>query len=131
MSTIYKQHDKKFNQVSAYVLLEGNNPRGTVAFHYPRDSAGRVTCFLHLHGMPMVKGVAGGYGYDKTGASFENAISSLYVEDLKEGEEWLADSHKENTKEIEYLKSNLSDLKGSSWNDAFNRLGSYKILRAI
>jgi hypothetical protein len=76
-ANIYDQHSKAFDRVSAYVLADHATGEqvGTVAFKYPADGAGRVYCYLHIHGLPMMRGCATGYGYDKTTAAFEAAAS--------------------------------------------------------
>lgn len=77
MKTIYEKHSTAFSNVSAYCMVD-NNQRfiGNIAFKFPKDGAGRLQCFLHFHGEKMAQGIAGGYGYDKIGASFENAVEN-------------------------------------------------------
>jgi hypothetical protein len=72
-NTIYDQHDKAFANVSAFIVMNGNERVATIAFKFPKDGAGRLSCFLHVLGLPMVKGNAGGYGYDKKSAAFRDA----------------------------------------------------------
>jgi hypothetical protein len=88
MTTIYDQHDTAFASVSAFALVHAGAQVGTLAFKYPADGAGRLWCYLHLHGSEMVRGSATGYGYDKAGAAFESAVTAL----LKAGDcpEYLA-----------------------------------------
>ena len=75
MSNIYKQHEAAFANVSAFVLTDSTGARvGTVAFKFPRDGAGRLYCYLHLIGSEMVRGFAGGGGYDKRSAAFGEAL---------------------------------------------------------
>jgi hypothetical protein len=86
MDTIYDQHDAAFLQVSAFVIARTVNTASlnhdpvieidrvaTIAFKFPKDGAGRLYCYLHVLGLPMVRGMAGGYGYDKRTAAFEDA----------------------------------------------------------
>lgn len=70
---IYDQHDKAFARVSAHVIIKDGERVATVAFKYPTDGAGRLQCFLHVLALPMVKGTASGYGYDKASAAFADA----------------------------------------------------------
>jgi hypothetical protein len=84
MTTIYQKHDKAFPLVSAGILLKDGIVIGTLAFKFPKDGAGRLTCFLHIHGFCMVAGTASGYGYDKKGAAFESACRFLDEDCLKE-----------------------------------------------
>lgn len=73
--SIYDHHRAAFSKVSAAVLMYDGEQVGNIAFKYPSDGAGRLYCYLHIHGETMVRGSAGGYGYDKKGAAFEDAIS--------------------------------------------------------
>lgn len=75
--TIYQKHDAAFPLVSAGALVINGEQKGTLAFKFPKDGAGRLTCFLHIHGYPMVAGNASGYGYDKKAAAFESACRFL------------------------------------------------------
>lgn len=76
MSDVYTKHDKAFLQVQSFAILKDGKPVGTLAYKFPKDGAGRLTCFMHFHGYPMVIGFAGGYGYDKKGAALESAASN-------------------------------------------------------
>lgn len=74
MPDIYDQHDKAFEQVSAYVISQEGKKIGTIAFKFPRDGAGRLYCYLHVLGTQMARGAASGGGYDKrTAAAFDAA----------------------------------------------------------
>lgn len=109
MKTIYKHHSAAFNRVLAAVLVYDGKQLGNIAFKYPADGAGRVYCYLHIHGDEMVRGFAGGYGYDKQGAAFESAIAQYTKQDNKNGVP------------VGFLA--LSDLGGQSWNNALSALG--------
>lgn len=74
MATIYEQHDKAFERVSAYVIAQEGKKIGTIAFKFPADGAGRLYCYLHVLGTQMARGAASGGGYDKrTAAAFDAA----------------------------------------------------------
>jgi len=77
MTTAYEKHSKAFAVVSAGALVVNGVQIGTLAFKFPKDGAGRLTCFLHIHGSPMVVGSAGGWGYDKKSAALESACKIL------------------------------------------------------
>jgi len=72
-NAIYDQHEKAFSNVSAFVVVKDGERIATVAFKFPKDGAGRLYCYLHVIGLPMVRGHAGGYGYDKKSAAFRDA----------------------------------------------------------
>ncbi len=77
MSGIYDQHQAAFSSVSAYVILKNGERVGSVAFKFPRDGAGRLSCYFHIFGGTMVKGTASGYGYDKRSAAAEDAVRKI------------------------------------------------------
>ncbi len=91
MTDIYKQHEAAFAQVQAFVILKEIAYGGpahpnkqlervaTIAFKFPRDGAGRLYCYLHVIGLPMVRGHANGYGYDKKSAAFANAANKIII----------------------------------------------------
>lgn len=74
---VYEQHSTAFRHASAYVVMHGKNLIGTVAIKYPRDGAGRLYAYVHPMGVPMVRGYAGGYGYDKQTAAVYDAMRKL------------------------------------------------------
>lgn len=80
MANIYQQHDAAFPLVSAYVIVKGGERVATVAFKFPKDGAGRMWCYLHVSGIPMVRGYASGYGYDKKSAAFESAARKVEID---------------------------------------------------
>lgn len=83
MTNIYDAHDKAFAPVSAYVILKDGEKVATIALKFPRDGAGRLYAYVHWIGLPMVRGHAGGYGYDKRSAAVANATGKL--DPLKDG----------------------------------------------
>ena len=82
MSNIYDQHRAAFSNVSAYCVLDkAGNRVASIAFKFPRDGAGRLYAYVHVFGGPMVRGFAGGYGYDKRSAAVLEAISKIKPDD--------------------------------------------------
>lgn len=77
MSDIYAQHDAAFSQVSAYVIALRGERVATIAFKLPRDGASRLYAYVHWIGVPMVRGFAGGYGYDKCSAAVRSAVNRI------------------------------------------------------
>ena len=90
---IYDQHRAAFNQVSAYVVMHGADRVATVAIKYPRDGAGRLYAYVHWLGVPMVRGFAGGGGYDKRSAACASAARKL-PESLPAGYDAAADVYR-------------------------------------
>ena len=74
---VYQKHDSAFALVSAGALVINGEQKGTVAFKFPKDGQGRLSCYLHLFGYQMTVGTAGGYGYDKKSAALESACRLL------------------------------------------------------
>lgn len=46
---IYDQHRKAFSNVSAYVVMAGEQRCATIAFKFPKDGAGRLYAYMHYH----------------------------------------------------------------------------------
>lgn len=78
---IYDQHTAAFAQVSSYAVLKDGEPVATVAFKFPRDGAGRLYAYVHWIGLEMVRGFAGGYGYDKRTAACADAVARVDTPD--------------------------------------------------
>ena len=86
MPDIYEMHTAAFKLVSAFVVIKltrkANVPPvidrvATVAFKHPKDGSGRLYCYLHIFGGPMVRGFATGGGYDKKTAAAAHAASKI------------------------------------------------------
>lgn len=77
MTDIYDQHSAAFNNVAAYVIMRGGYCCAKIAIKFPRDGAGRLYAYVHWHGATMVRGYAGGGGYDKRSAAIANAAAKL------------------------------------------------------
>lgn len=71
---IYSQFDAAFAHVAAYVVIDPTNGACVAKVAIKRGASGlRTTAFVHWLGIPMVKGVANGGGYDKDSASVASA----------------------------------------------------------
>lgn len=77
MPNIYELHDKAFARVSAFVVCRNGEKVATVAIKFPADGAGRLYAYVHWLGLEMVRGYAGGYGYDKRSAAVESALARI------------------------------------------------------
>ena len=122
MPDIYAQHRASFNQVSAYVVMHGGERVATVAIKYPRDGAGRLYAYVHWLGVPMVRGFAGGGGYDKRTAACASAARKLPAR-LPEG---YADNHGVFTA----FKAALNRDDGYSWDNNLRHQG-FDVLQAM
>lgn len=75
---IYNQHDAAFSHVAAYVVIDKRDGACVAKVAIKRSSSGlRTTAFVHWIGIPMVKGVANGGGYDKDSASVASAARRI------------------------------------------------------
>lgn len=128
MANIYDQHRAAFNRVSAFVILHQNYDEvtrvATLAVKFPADGAGRLYAYLHVHGGPMVRGFAGGYGYDKTGAAVEDAARKILLESYGSADDFPQREH------AERLKAALENIGGSDWARCVEKAG-YTVLQAV
>lgn len=123
MTNIYDQHDKAFRNVSSYVLIKDNKKIASISFKYPKDGAGRVSCYLHVIGTPMVKGVVNGYGYDKASAAIMNAVTKLYIN--------LTDKDAKKYNNVcQNLQHLLKDADSKGWDRCFYN-SPYELIQAI
>ena len=66
-------------RTSVWVLLHSGELAGRVITAWPNDGAGRVRMAVSIYGGPLKQdetlfGQAGGYGYDKESAAFQDAM---------------------------------------------------------
>lgn len=127
---IYEQHDAAFRYVNAYVIMRGRERVGTVAFKYPRDGAGRLYAYVHFLGMPMVRGYANGYGYDKRTAAVENAMSKIDPGYFGSDHDYRHDWQKEKRACIRFRNSVLKARDGIGWETAMSNAG-FQVLQAV
>ena len=64
-------------------LSATGNASLTYRLSSPRDGAGRLYAYVHWLGTEMVRGYAGGYGYDKQTAAAANAAQKIIGNELK------------------------------------------------
>lgn len=126
MTTIYEQHDKAFNNISAYVITDKTGERvATIAFKFPKDGAGRLTAYFHIIGIPMIKGTATGYGYDKRSAALDNAMEKP-ISLVDYHGDCAAMQEEINRFRAAFEKGNA----GSHWDTALREAG-YNVLQAV
>lgn len=119
---IYDHHRAAFENVSAYVVLNGARERvATIAFKFPRDGAGRLACYFHIHGVAMVRGFANGYGYDKRSAAAHSAVQMISREGLAEWPDTRAT--------IEAMQAAIQD-SGYSWDRELENAG-FTVFQAV
>ncbi len=125
MSNIYDQHDKAFNRVSAYVIARNGERVATIAFRFPADGAGRLYAYVHWIGLEMVRGMAGGYGYDKRSAACANAMRKL-LEIYSDNKE---DDTPDTRARAEFIRALARD-GGQTW-DSMLRDAGFTVWQAV
>lgn len=120
---VYDQHAASFPLVSAFVVTDKSGERvATIAFKFPKDGAGRCYAYIHLIGVPMVRGQATGYGYDKKSAACENAMEKFAKEKVY-GETGLS------AEGLAFVTA-LRDIGGSNWDKVLRDAG-FNVLQAV
>lgn len=126
MADIYEQHKAAFAHVSAYVILKDGDRVATIAFKFPRDGAGRLWAYVHWIGTEMVRGYAGGYGYDKRSAAAASAARKA-ISDHKD------DARQEETATLFDRREFFCALRedgGHSWDRELEGCG-FTVLQAV
>ena len=128
--TNWQKFDNAFKSVSAYVVMdqETMQPIAKIALKYPKNGAGRVNAYIHLIGMEVQHGFAGGYGYDKRTASIISAISKcndIWAQQLKSGHVSLS-SVQQN-----FINLLLSDKAQGGWLEVINQNNGFIVIQAV
>jgi len=92
MTDIYDLHKASFANVSAFVVMKGDDRVATIAIKFPRDGSGRLYAYLHVIGLQMVRGSATGYGYDKHSAALSSAARLVPEYTAADQEVWARQS---------------------------------------
>lgn len=121
MTDIYTQHRAAFVKVAAYVILRDGKRVATVAFKFAASGL-RTTCFFHVLGTEMTKGVANGGGYDKASASAEAAVRA--------SSKTPGTGNVPAALELLRIRSTLEKDSGHSWNRRLEDAG-YTVLQAV
>lgn len=117
---IYDQHKAAFSNVSAYVILKDGQRVATIAFKFPKDGASRLWAYVHWFGVPMVRGYAGGYGYDKRTAAC--AIAARHIPQLD-------DNHGDHVGHHAFITALEKD-GGHNWDTQLRNAG-FEVLQAV
>ena len=120
MSDIYEKHQNAFTNVSAYVIVKGGERVATVAFKFPKDGASKLWAYVHFFGVPMVRGSAGGYGYDKRSAACASASRAAPKDSFGTIE----------TAHYEPFWQSLAKDDGRGWDDNL-RLAGFTVWQAV
>lgn len=120
-TSVYDKQAKHFSQVSAYVIIDNEgNQKGTMTVKYPKDGAGKLYLYLHLHGSEMVQVSVSGCGFDKLSVAVQKAADQYVKQNLG--------NDKLNVQDLDFLQA-LCNVNHDF--NRFNKYGSYKFLQAI
>jgi hypothetical protein len=120
MTNVYDQHSAAFSKVAAFLVFKDHERVATVAIKYPARGGGRFSAYLHVIGLPMVRGRAGGDGYDKASAAVASAARLVrtrdYYHDISE--------HTKNCDTAKFWNELAPSLdSGREWTRALERVG--------
>mgnify|MGYP007027787624 CR=1 FL=1 len=105
--------------------------RATIDFSVKpvHDGAGRLYAYVHFIGAPMVRGHAGGYGYDKRTAAIEDAFKKIdpaYFAPYVGSDPW-ANTRRECAR---FVKAINGAKDGTEWHRSLTNAG-YTVLQAV
>ena len=128
--TNWQKFDNAFKSVSAYVVMDQDTmqPIAKIALKFPSDGAGRVNAYIHIIGMEVQHGYAGGYGYDKRTASIISAAShcnDIWAQQIKSGHVGLT-SVQQN-----FINLLLSDDAQGGWQEVINHNNGFIVIQAV
>ena len=124
--TNWQKFDNAFKSVSAYVVMDQDTmrPIAKIALKFPCDGDGRVNAYIHIIGMEVQHGYAGGYGYDKRTASIVDCIRKMFnTVKLKD--------QNINSKQKQFIKLLLSDDAQGGWQEVINCNNGFIVIQAV
>lgn len=133
MTKIYDQHNAAFQHVSAFAIVKDGDLKMKIAFKFPKDGAGRLWCYVHFLGVPMVRAYAGGYGYDKRSAAVSYAVEKIAQEpdDPKLAEyQWYQMARLAEKEQIDALQLAFKNIGGKDWQNVLRDLG-YSVFQSV
>lgn len=125
--TNWQKFDNAFSQVSAYVVLDKETKEvvAKIALKFPKDSASRLKAYVHVIGMTVQEGIAGGYGYDKkTHAIIRAAQECRCADNL------LEESNLNESQRI-FLELLHSDKAQGGWQEVINHEYGFIVIQAV
>ena len=125
-----QKFDNAFKSVSAYVVMDRDTmqPIAKIALKFPSDGAGRVNAYIHLIGMEVQHGYAGGCGYDKRTASIIGAVSNcndIWAQQIKSGHVSLTSAQQN------FINLLLSDDAQGGWLEVINNNNGFIVIQAV
>ena len=126
--TNWQKFDNAFKLVSAYVVMgqDTMQPIAKIALKFPSDGAGRVNAYIHVIGMEVQHGYAGGYGYDKRTASIISTASNCN-DFLNDAENY----RNVNDRQKQFIDLLLSDEAQGGWQEVINHKNGFIVIQAV
>lgn len=122
---IYDRYDKKFKDISAYVILKDGESVGKVTIKY----GARLYAFTHIYSNEMTCGTADGGNYDKSFSAVQAGFARTKPYEALKDDKY----HNEYADKINgYTKAINEALKdeGALWFNALNKAG-FTVIQAI
>lgn len=129
MTNIYDQHAAAFARVSAFVILSDGAVIGKVSIKFPADGAGRLYAYCHIIGAEMVRGYAGGFGYDKRSGAVESAFARMPLHEAP-ADTMAPDHHAKIAAHQARIKAALATDSGLDWSRRIEDAG-YSVICAV
>lgn len=118
----WNKFDTVFAQVSSFVILdaESKNVVAKIALKYPKDGAGRLSCYMHIIGTEVQIGTASGYGYDKRTAAIISAADNCFKH-----------CDKFTLQQLKFINRLLEDEAQGGWQEVINEKNGFIVIQAI
>jgi hypothetical protein len=123
MSKLWEQYDSAFKQVTAHAVLHEGQHVANIAIKFPRDGGGRVVAYVHWLGREVVRGSAGGGGYDKTSAAVHEAGRKLGTKPT--------DIESRPAALNAFVKALIGDDNGQDWTRSIRDADGFSLLNVI
>ena len=113
---IYEQHQAAFKCVSAFIIAKNGERVAAVSIQFPKNGASRLYAYVHWLGVPMVRGWANGYGYDKRSAAVSDASGKMEFTDSRQVSPQTHEAHY-------VFRLALANCDGQDWTRALENAG--------
>lgn len=126
----WQKFNNAFKSVSAFIVMdqETMQPIAKIALKFPSAGAGRVNAYIHIIGMEVQHGYAGGYGYDKRTVSIIDAASKyndIWAQQIKSGHVSLTSSQQN------FINLLVSEDAQGGWQQVINNNNGFIVIQAI
>lgn len=118
----WNKFDKAFSQVSAFIILDSETKDviSKIALKYPKDGAGRLSCYIHIIGNEVQIGTASGYGYDKRTSAIIDSANKCFKH-----------CDKFTVAQLKFINRLLEDKAHSGWQEVVNEKNGFITLQVI